>query len=51
VCGLDPPGQFGRVFGRMADRDAHFNRAVTVSGDYAVENDKTLRPRTARRLR
>jgi len=40
VRGLDPPGQFGRVLGRMADRDAHFNRAITVSGDHAVEMTK-----------
>ncbi len=42
VCGLDPPGQFGEVFGRVADRDAHLHRSVTVSGEHAMENDKTF---------
>ena len=38
VRGLDPPGQLGRVLGWMPDRDAHFDRAVAVGGDHAVED-------------
>ncbi len=42
VRGLEPPGQFGRVFWRMADRNAHFNRTVAVSGDHAMKDDETF---------
>src|SRR5580704_279216 len=42
VCGFNSPGQLSRVFGRVPDRNAYFDRAIAVGGDDAVEDDETF---------